>query len=381
MLSGNIGHELKVSFHEMQLFSAFLFFLLIPLKNSGVVHYVIWVGALSIMGNTAITVYRNKIEKRCIVEFLILLLVVVLSLCTTEKQYASGLLYSVLCYFSLYWVIALNDTFLKNERTTDAVYKFGVYSGLLFTLYSFMPFAYYRDNDTVSPTLTLYFGNSNLTGIYIFCTICIIIIYKKNVKGKALKALLYALVAYLLYLLWMTGARTCIVAMLFVILSSVLPAKYKIPNLVIILCFLIPILFVPMYLLLYKTGYTSIEIMGKAIFSGRQHTYRTYLSLLGNAAQWLVGNLGEAGLANAHNAPLAHLCSTGIIGITVFYGMLLRKTLECNRNDSRIARSTLICILGIYIQSSGEASMLLGGFPGIVFVYILFYLAGKEEYA
>lgn len=120
-------------------------------------------------------------------------------------------------------------------------------------------------------------------------------------------------------------------------------------------------------------------IMGKSLFSGRQGTFTDYLSLLRTNFQWIVGNLGEASFANAHNAPLAHLCSTGLLGTILFYGMMLKKTLACCENDNPVARTALICILGLFIQSSGEASIFLGGFPGIEFVYVLFYLAGRKE--
>ena len=42
---------LCVSFHDIQLLSAFLFFLLIPLKNTGNVNLVIWLGVLVTTAN------------------------------------------------------------------------------------------------------------------------------------------------------------------------------------------------------------------------------------------------------------------------------------------------------------------------------------------
>lgn len=376
MVKGYIHREFKVSLLDIQLFAAFLFFLLIPLKNTGIIHYVIWLGVIATTANIVLTIYNNGTERKYIAVFLVLLIDIVVSLFTTSEHFASGLLYAVVCYFSLYWIIALNDTFLQNKKTIEAIYRFGIFSGALFSVYSRMPFAYYRDNNTVSPTLTLYFGNSNLAGIYIFAVICIIMIYLKNAKKKAFVVML---VAYLLYLLWMTGARTCMIAAIFVVVSAILPVKIRIPKLIVIVCFAFPIVFVPIYLTLFRKGYADLMIMGKELFSGRQGTFMDYLSLLHTDFQWIVGNLGEAGFANAHNAPLAHLCSTGLLGASLFYGMMLKKTLACCENDNPVARTALICILGLFIQSSGEASIFLGGFPGIEFVYVLFCLAGRKE--
>lgn len=368
--------EFKVSLRDIQLFAAFLFFLLIPLKNTGVIHYVIWLGVIATTGNIVFTICNNGATKAYVVIFIALVLNVIVSLFTTNKQLVSGLLYAIVCYFSLFWVIALNETFARTQKAINAIYKFGICSGLLFAVYSLMPFAYYRDNNTISPTLTLYFGNSNLAGIYIFAVTCIIIIYVRNAKRKILVGLL---VVYLLYLLWMTGARTCMFAAIFVVASAFLPAKIKIPKWIVVGCFAFPIIFMPVYMALFRSNYADLTIMGKALFSGRQETFVDYLSLLHNKFQWIVGNLGEVGFANAHNAPLAHLCSTGIVGTVLFYGVMLEKTLACCKNNNLVTRTALICILGLFIQSSGEASIFLGGFPGIEFIYVFFYLAGTGD--
>ena len=372
--------EVKVSLHALQLFAAFLFFLFIPLKDTGLVHYVILLGVILTTGNVVLTIYKNGAEKIHVLIFTLLLVDMAVSLLTTNEQLSSGLLYSIVGYFSLFWIIALSDVFFRDKKTIDTIYRFGICSGLLFSVYSLMPFAYYRDNNTISPTLTLYFGNSNLTGIYIFASVCIIIIYIKCAQRKAIWRFLAAtLVAYLLYLLWMTGARTCMIATAFVIASAILPIRIKIPKLVVIGCFVFPIIFIPIYLALYRSGYANLTIMGKELFSGRQGTFTDYLSLLKTDFQWVVGNLGEAGFENAHNAPLAHLCSTGLIGLILFYGVMFEKTMSCTESNDIVARTSLICILGLFIQSSGEASIFLGGFPGIVFVYIFFFLAGQRK--
>ena len=203
--------------------------------------------------------------KKHAVLFVVLLIDIVVSLFATDKQFASGMLYAVVCYFSLFWIIILNNTFLQNEEAVVTIYKFGIFSGVLFAIYSFMPFAYYRDNNTVSPTLTLYFGNSNLAGIYIFAAICIIMIYIRSSKKKGLVGIL---LAYLLYLLWMTGVRTCMIAAIFVITSAILPAKTRIPKLIVVGCFAFPIAFVPAYLKIFKSGYADLVIMGKRTLFG-----------------------------------------------------------------------------------------------------------------
>ena len=114
MVEKHAPRELKLSLHDVQLFAAFLFFLLIPLKKTGITHYVIWLGVIATTANIILTIYNNGVERKYIVLFFVLLIDIVISLFTTDEPFESGLLYAVVCYFSLFWTIALNDAFLQN---------------------------------------------------------------------------------------------------------------------------------------------------------------------------------------------------------------------------------------------------------------------------
>ena len=63
MLKENEHREFKVSFNDIQLFAAFLFFLLIPFKNTGIIHYVIWLGVIATTANIAFTIYSKGMKK------------------------------------------------------------------------------------------------------------------------------------------------------------------------------------------------------------------------------------------------------------------------------------------------------------------------------
>lgn len=100
MVEKHALREFKVSFHDIQLFAAFLFFLLIPLKNTGIIHYVIWLGVIATTANIALTIYNNGAKRKYIVLFFVLLIDIVVSLFTTDEPFESGLLYAIVCYFS-----------------------------------------------------------------------------------------------------------------------------------------------------------------------------------------------------------------------------------------------------------------------------------------
>lgn len=63
MIKEYSNKDAQMLFHKTQLFAAFLLFLLIPLKNTGIIHYVIWLGVIATTGNIVLTVYNNGIEK------------------------------------------------------------------------------------------------------------------------------------------------------------------------------------------------------------------------------------------------------------------------------------------------------------------------------
>lgn len=123
-----------ISFHDVQLFSAVLFFLLIPLKNTGIVHYVIWLGVIATTGNIVLTAYNNGVKKKDVGLFLVLLVNIVVNLIATRDQLAGNLLYAIVCYFSLYWVIALNDTFSQSLK------KLSRFINLLYLAVCYFPF-------------------------------------------------------------------------------------------------------------------------------------------------------------------------------------------------------------------------------------------------
>ena len=99
--------RITVTFHDIQLFAAFLFFLLIPLKTIGIIHYVIWLGVIANVANIVSTMYNCGIKKEYVIAFIILLQIICSSLFTTNKPFISGLLYAIVCYFSIFWLIAL----------------------------------------------------------------------------------------------------------------------------------------------------------------------------------------------------------------------------------------------------------------------------------
>ena len=63
MSAGCSVRKCQVCFHDIQLLAAFLVFLLIPLKSTGIIHYVILLGAAATLGNIVYTLCRKKLKR------------------------------------------------------------------------------------------------------------------------------------------------------------------------------------------------------------------------------------------------------------------------------------------------------------------------------
>ena len=93
-----------------------------------------------------------------------------------------------------------------------------------------------------------------------------------------------------------------------------------------------------------------------------------------------MGNLCEVSLQNAHNAPLAVLCSLGVIGAVLFFGLFYRAVWTNNTAINHpTARTSVAALLAICVASCGEASMFLGGFPGVGFMFLFLWLSNYRS--
>lgn len=178
------------------------------------------------------------------------------------------------------------------------------------------------------------------------------------------------LVFYDLYMIYRTNSRSTFAVTLLVVISCFLFSNIRINKLIISVCALFPVLFVVVYLYLYYgAGLSNFSFMNKTFFSGRQVTYLNHLSTIENPINVLFGNFGAHCFQNAENAPLAVFCSVGVIGLIAFYAFYLHVLFSiADKPRSQIRTTCLICILGLFIESSTEASFFLGGFPCVILV-------------
>ena len=363
--------------YKLQLVGLLCYFFAIPIGNAVITHLVIWAGALLSLLTVAFGINLIKITPAKVLTFFALIFNILIQILFHVKQLDLDLIYSCFCFASLFLMLEISQNLVLDRDTLNFACVAFTLIALLICLYSFFPFAYKRTDGTLCPYLTLNLGNANYAGIIVLCTLLMLVGFRQNYRKKAPFLLL---IFFLLYLLFKTGSRSCIVAIIVYIIFSIFFRRSKMPNWLSTIMILIPMVWVFVYMFLYQSSSGYVSVLGKNFFSGRQNIYSYFLHIIDSPLTLLFGDLFEARLQNAHNAPLAIFCSVGVVGIISFYGLiryLLCRTKQQEHNTQK--NIALFSIWGILIASSFEASLFLGGFPGVVFMYTFFILLSQSR--
>lgn len=169
------------------------------------------------------------------------------------------------------------------------------------------------------PYLTYGYENSNFAGIITLLVFSLIFITLETV-GKKTKILCYVLGALLFYCMYETNTRSALSVAIIIPFSDLIFRKIHLKNWMLAIVCLIPFLFVPFYMHLASMGNADdVEVMGKSVMSGRQVVYESFIERMHGTYEWIMGNLVDNKLMNAHNGPLAILASCGILGFIAYF--------------------------------------------------------------
>lgn len=258
-----------------------------------------------------------------------------------------------------------------------------ILSALILVAYSLSPYANvsYLDGALfICPYLTFGFQNSNYAGIITFLIFSLLFITMQSV-GKKTRWLCYILEAVLIYFIYLTSTRSALISALLLPLFRLYFSNFDLKKWMILVLCSIPFLFVPFYLYL-STGMddSDAEIMGKSVMSGRQETFALYLESLKDDFHWWLGNLSENKFKNAHNGPLAIFVSTGLIGCFAYFWIFISNIVKANQYYfSKQSLLAIFVIISSFINTCGEAAFLLGGFPGITYLFTYFIIANSQS--
>lgn len=353
------------------------FFMVLPIRNIEIRHIVVFFGTMPFYFLAIRRMLSTRFEHGLFLRLILMLLIIVFGILATADEITWQLIYASLNFYS-FFVFLSTDTKLT---LSESVYKLSkwifILIAILLLAYSQSSIAYIFEDGRETGVLVLGMTNPNLAAMIIFGVFSMLLIHFDKMKYKPIIALIMLGLAYLI---WLTEARSAFLTVAFLMIYRLFYKNKKMPKSFLLLIMIVPMLFIFIYLQLYFADLENFEFMGKGFFSGRQDTFVYYLSELKSVSHYLFGNVGSAAFENAHNAPLAIMCSTGLFGAALFYWNLAKRLISLNRiADSTIARMAIICILGVCIQTSAEAAMFLGIFPISVFMYFYFLMASSNE--
>ncbi len=318
----------------------------------------------------------NKMRLVEFLSFVTIVLIIFFGIVLSNGRARIDLLYDGLNFVSFFVIIVTDTQYIINERIEKNIYTAAVLMLLGMVLTFFSPAAYVFEDGRNTGALVLGMTNPNLTGMMICAVFSIAAMAYKNNKRKIIW-LVY--MGVLLFFLYLTRARSSMLAAGFIVIFFVFFTKKKIPDWLILCIVLLPACVVPLYLSLYRMGVTNATIFGKLFFSGREITFLGALQSLSKWHHYIFGNYYLNHFSNAHNAALAVFCSIGAVGAISMYACFARKILWLNNKiESEEARMALICILGFFIQSSAEALVFTGYFTCTAFIYFFLIIASKD---
>lgn len=287
---------------------------------------------------------------------------------------------SILLYLSL---IVISDKVSLNIDNIRFINKCSIFTAFVLIAYSLSPMARlasYEGDVFTSPYLTYGFDNSNYAGILTFLVFSSLFITRQAMGGKTKKInLLLCLV--LLYLIYETNTRSALAAAILVAFAEIIFYKRKMPQWLLLLLCSIPFAFVPVYLNLSNSGaIDDVEVMGKSVMSGRAEVFENFIKTLSDSFYWALGNLKENTLKNAHNGPLAILASCGILGFISYFYIFLSRIYNANKKVANVTNKVAVFVLvACFVNTSGEAALLLGGFPIITYLFIFSVLSYSRQ--
>ena len=352
------------------------YFAVTPLRNAQLRHVFVLGGSIAIYGISLLSMLKTKYSTARVFRLFAIIILLIFGVVISNRN-TIEVGYAYLNYLALYIVLTNK---IEHHFTFD-IWRLMYYFSLVVAVFLFLayrsPAAYIFEDGRSTTALALGMTNPNLTGMMITSVIELMMI---GFKARKHKALLSLMAIGLLYLAYLTGARSSLVACILVLVYTIFLSEKKIPNVLIYIIVAVSLLFVPIYLALYRHGFSNITLMGKILFSGREYTYISYINQLNSPMRWLFGNLGETLFSNAHNAPLMIICSIGLLGLVLTYHGFVRNLIILNNEALEPAnRVAIACILGVCVQSCGEALMFSGVFPSIGFMYVFMMLSAYSD--
>lgn len=321
-------------------------------------------------------VRRPKLDNSDLLLFFIFIYVILL---ITFKNLSFEGIVSVVVFLSMLTIWRSAREISCTDQMKTMIHVFYIVQGIFLIVLCFTPLAYkgFTDYEVVSDLLTLGFANPNQTGIVLFSTIAILIITSTKKMGIIKKVFIIGECVALSIMVFLTGARTSILGLLFLLIIILwkkgIRRNVLIPDLII--CF--PIAFVYGYLWLAETKLGDVTFLGKNLLSGRQEVFTNVLYMFQDK---LFGNLEYFNFQNSHNALLTILVNIGIVGLGLYLIFTIASFNSLYRKIE--SRNQMICcaaILALFVMGCAETAVLTGGTIYFTSMFFIVQLANADR--
>lgn len=375
------SHQQSVSLIGWLLFLGVGYLLVLP-YDSIVLTYLFRIPALTIISLIIIQRFSSTKPKYLLPITIIIAVCIFNILRMTDDVFNFDIFLSIYSLFSLLLLIIISPTIRRTNKLRNIIAFWSIIAIVILTIHSIAPYSHLARNHHgqyfESPYMTFGYGNSNFAGIIallIYCCIWSSASYKK-LRSKIYISLI---IGWTLFLIFQTNCRSAFAAALCIPVASFLFSKYKLPKWLLIITCLIPFLFVPFYMDFANDPAANTEVMGKNVLSGRQIIYQAHLDKLKYLEDYILGSFDNHPFNNAHNGPLSIFVSLGIVGTTAFFFIIINRLILDNKHVNTFqGKCAIYSILTIFIESCGEAHLFLGGFPSIIFIFIIFIIASDN---
>lgn len=354
------------------LIATLLFFLVLPLRSTIIRHGVVLIGSLLVYLAALHRILTNRLSVKYFVLISWLLIQLFFEILALSRSIDFDLIYSTLNFVALTIIMSTDSPDgLLDDSTKKAVLRFAQVSTIILLVLSRSNIAYLSETGYNNGFLVLGMTNSNLTGMLLFGIFSILIIYSDNESHKAITGILLLILLYLLYL---SGSRSALISAFIVFIYAIFFSEKRLPKTIILVSAIFPVVVIPIYLSLFNQLGIGARFLGKPLFSGRQYTLLQVLSERRSIGEFLFGNVVSSNFSNtnAPNGPLAIFMFSGLIGVLIFYYLIIGKVIRRNNDSSsKMSRIAILCVLSFFIQSAAEAFLFTGIFPGIAFMYLV----------
>ena len=281
------------------------------------------------------------------------------------------------------YCIVISNIGMVSETTYKIVYLSSVFQLIIHIIASFDS-KYYISLRSGS-YLILAFDNKNSSAMQLlFLGSLFILFIKRFMEKNKMKMVIisFAMLMATVYLIYLTGSRSSLIPIICMIPFLFFGKLNKcIKPSIIIFAILFPLFFAVIYVVLYKAGYDDLMLFGRKIFNGREELWINVFD--GFPRKWFFGMFSDfiSGDGRSpfqlHNGWVDMIASYGII-VTIMAVRLVYYILNnLRKTEKSINYLVIICVLGLILQSTGEAALMTGNRS--IFVCLLFLFCERDS--